>query len=165
MATNQGRTDVVIDLVKEYTQAKQRHNEVLNEIEALQRERNELEDLLGAYGRILELKGIEYTPWSNGSQTHEGGQVLLDVSPSDDAEDSLFEEVAPILDDYSERVVELMRSIFPKSLHYREIYKELESRGLVMGGKDPANTLLARFSSDDRLQRISRGTYRAKPNP
>lgn len=165
MATNQGRTDAVIDLVKEYTQARQRHSEVLNEIEALQRERNELEELLGAYGRILELKGIEHTPWSNGVQTHDGGHVLFKVSPTDDAEDALLEEVVPIPDDYSEMVVGLMRTIFPKSLHYRDIYKELESRGLVMGGKDPANTLLARFSSDDRLQRISRGTYRAKPIP
>ena len=43
--------------------------------------------------------------------------------------------------------------------HYRRIYEALAERGLVVGGKDPANTLLARYFNDSRLQRVARGTY------
>ena len=46
--------------------------------------------------------------------------------------------------------------------HYREIYKALVERGLVVGGKDPANTLLARYFNDPRLERVARGTYALK---
>lgn len=46
--------------------------------------------------------------------------------------------------------------------HYRHIYTELADRGLVVGGKDPANTLLARFFNDPRVKRVSRGTYALK---
>ncbi|MYH68384.1 MAG: hypothetical protein F4152_07540 [Dehalococcoidia bacterium] len=46
--------------------------------------------------------------------------------------------------------------------HYRHIYAELAKRGLVVGGKDPANTLLARFFNDPRLKRVGRGTYALK---
>ena len=46
--------------------------------------------------------------------------------------------------------------------HYRDIYTELADRGLVVGGKDPANTLLARFFNDPRLKRVGRGTYALK---
>jgi len=45
-------------------------------------------------------------------------------------------------------------------MHYREIERELRARGQVMlGGQDPANTLLARYFDDERLYRPSRGTY------
>jgi HB1, ASXL, restriction endonuclease HTH domain len=45
-------------------------------------------------------------------------------------------------------------------MHYREIYEELGRRGQVsVGGRDPANALLARYFSDERLYRPARGTY------
>ena len=49
-----------------------------------------------------------------------------------------------------------------EAAHYRHIYTELAGRGLVVGGKDPANTLLARFFNDPRLKRVGRGTYALK---
>ncbi len=48
-------------------------------------------------------------------------------------------------------------------VHYREIEKALRERGAVsLGGKDPANSLLARYFADPRLLRVSRGTYASK---
>ena len=46
--------------------------------------------------------------------------------------------------------------------HYREIYQALAERGLTVGGKDPANTLLSRYFNDPRLTRVKRGTYALK---
>jgi hypothetical protein len=48
-------------------------------------------------------------------------------------------------------------------LHYRELAQILIDRGIVLGGKDPAGTLLsiitnARYSN--RFERCARGTYR-----
>ena len=45
-------------------------------------------------------------------------------------------------------------------MHYREIERALRERGAIsLGGKDPANALLARYFDDLRLRRVSRGTY------
>lgn len=56
-------------------------------------------------------------------------------------------------------VVELLREV-GKPLHYRDIERELRARGkLQVDGKNPANTLLARFFNDSRLYRPARGTY------
>ena len=56
-------------------------------------------------------------------------------------------------------VVELLREV-GHPLHYRDIEKELRARGVLrVEGKNPANTLLARFFNDPRLYRPSRGTY------
>lgn len=48
-------------------------------------------------------------------------------------------------------------------IHYRELTRLVLERGIVLGGKDPAGTLLsiltnARYS--DRFERCARGTYR-----
>ena len=59
----------------------------------------------------------------------------------------------------ADQVVELLREI-GRPMHYREIEQELRARGKVrLGGKDPANTLLARYFRDGRLYRPKRGTY------
>lgn len=45
-------------------------------------------------------------------------------------------------------------------MHYRQIAEELQRRGkFAGGGKDPANSLLATYFSDPRLERTRRGTY------
>lgn len=59
----------------------------------------------------------------------------------------------------ADQVVELLREL-GRPMHYREIERELRARGKVhVGGKDPANTLLARYFRDKRLYRPKRGTY------
>ncbi len=54
-------------------------------------------------------------------------------------------------------VLEVLRDHEP--LHYREIYAKVAETGVIIPGKDPAATLLARFSRDPRVERISAGTY------
>ena len=56
-------------------------------------------------------------------------------------------------------VVDLLREV-GRPLHYREIEQELRARGAIQAeGKNPANTLLARYFNDPRLYRPARGTY------
>ncbi|MCY3505869.1 MAG: HTH domain-containing protein [Chloroflexi bacterium] len=61
----------------------------------------------------------------------------------------------------AELVVEYLQET-GQPAHYREIYRALAEQGLVVGGKDPANTLLARYFNDSRLERVARGTYALK---
>ena len=61
----------------------------------------------------------------------------------------------------ADRVVEYLQEV-GKPLHYRRIYDGLHKRGLQVGGKDPANTLLSRYFNDPRLERVGRGTYALK---
>ena len=59
----------------------------------------------------------------------------------------------------ADKVVSLLTNV-GRPMHYREIERELRARGQVTaGGRDPANTLLARYFNDERLYRSSRGTY------
>lgn len=44
-------------------------------------------------------------------------------------------------------------------MHYQPLTREVQARGIAIGGKNPANTLLAHLSRDDRFYRPSRGTY------
>lgn len=46
-----------------------------------------------------------------------------------------------------------------KPLHYQQLTQEVQMRGISIGGQNPANTLLAHLSRDDRFYRPSRGTY------
>lgn len=61
----------------------------------------------------------------------------------------------------ADRVVDYLQEI-GKPMHYRQIYDGLHKRGLDVGGKDPANTLLSRYFNDPRLERVGRGTYALK---
>jgi len=69
--------------------------------------------------------------------------------------------VQPVSSDESiaDMVVALLREL-GTPLHYRDIYETLSKAGKVeMAGKDPANSLLARYFRDERLYRPARGTY------
>jgi hypothetical protein len=46
-----------------------------------------------------------------------------------------------------------------EAMHYSDLTLEAQRRGVAIGGKNPANTLLAHLSRDDRFYRPSRGTY------
>ena len=59
-------------------------------------------------------------------------------------------------------VVRFLQGMYPEAMHFREIYVHLEQQGMGSNSADPANTLLAYYSDDERLERIMRGTYRAK---
>ena len=63
-----------------------------------------------------------------------------------------------VLSESVDAVFELLRQS-DQPLHYREIHARVASSGIVVTGKDPAATLLARFTRDPRIQRVSSGTY------
>ena len=46
-----------------------------------------------------------------------------------------------------------------ESMHYMPLTREVQLRGISIGGKNPANTLLAHLSRDSRFYRPGRGTY------
>ena len=62
----------------------------------------------------------------------------------------------------ADAVVSLLRGSYPQEMHFREISDHLLDQGFESKGQDPANTFLSYFSNDDRLERVARGTYRAK---
>ena len=59
-------------------------------------------------------------------------------------------------------VMEVLQESGP--LHYRKIYEKVADAGITIPGKDPAATLLSRFSRDPRVERVSAGTYRIIPD-
>ena len=70
---------------------------------------------------------------------------------------------SPALVESVDATVEVLRQN-GRPLHYRQIYAEVTNMGVYVTGKDPAATLLARFSRDPRIERVSSGTYRLIPD-
>ena len=71
--------------------------------------------------------------------------------------DSRSSRQSPELSKSVDAAVEVLRREGP--LHYRDIYAKIAEMGVSVIGKDPAATLLSRFSRDPRIRRISSGTY------
>lgn len=46
-----------------------------------------------------------------------------------------------------------------KPMHYHQLAREIQLRGVAIGGQTPANTMLAHLTRDDRFYRPARGTY------
>jgi uncharacterized protein YigA (DUF484 family) len=44
-------------------------------------------------------------------------------------------------------------------MHYRELTRAIQDRGVVIGGRDPSNNVIAAMSRDSRFYRPRRGTY------
>lgn len=44
-------------------------------------------------------------------------------------------------------------------VYYQELAREIQLRGVAIGGQTPANTMLAHLSRDGRFYRPARGTY------
>jgi uncharacterized protein YigA (DUF484 family) len=44
-------------------------------------------------------------------------------------------------------------------VHYRELTRAIQDRGVVIGGRDPSNNVIAAMSRDARFYRPRRGTY------
>ena len=146
-------------------------------LKRIEADRDELEAVLSEVGQKwsdLEKKGGDV------EQHIEALQVLLGERPYVDPEpppsQPLF-DVRPgqrfgfgfgeptrneLREANANQVVALLREV-GKPLHYRDIYRELETRErfqfLEVGGVDPAATLLSRFFKDPRLYRPQRGTY------
>jgi hypothetical protein len=121
---------------------KRRLAEIDKEREDLLERRRELDAALNRIdeerGHIVALLGLD------------GSTVAADV------------QATTLSDDPADLVVRLLRETGP--LHYRDIERQLRSRGWYQaGGADPANTLLAKYFQDPRLYRPRRGVYAIRP--
>ena len=117
---------------------------VRTEIKELQAKKGVLEAQVAAWAVILSAGGQRETRESEDTQTASNEtSKLLNRQKSADA------------------VVELLRET-GAPLHYRRIYEELTAQGIEVKGKNPPNTLLARFFDDPRLERVGQGTYQIK---
>lgn len=98
---------------------------------------------------------------AQGKRDHLASQLgELQQLLADDPE-KLAEPTAPTAD--ANAVLEVLID-HGKPMHYRDIYSALADVGFQVGGADPASTLLTRFFSDWRLERIARGTYQIREN-
>ena len=61
----------------------------------------------------------------------------------------------------ADQVVEFLRSIYPASMNAVQIWTEMERRGMKINSNKPANALYVSFYQDARIERVSRGAYRA----
>ena len=60
----------------------------------------------------------------------------------------------------SQIVFEQMNSDSKKTpIHYRDLTNEIQSKGILLPGKDPAANLLSHISRDERFVRVAPGTY------
>ena len=44
-------------------------------------------------------------------------------------------------------------------MHFRELTRAMQDRGIAIGGRDPSNNVIAAMSRDARFYRPRRGTY------
>ena len=122
----------------ELTRLQQVLSETESQIIELERKRMAVEGLVG------HLEGIV----SSGRHAEPEVQNRLHVSIRERSPRSVG----------ANEVVEFLNSL-GRPAHYKEIYEEFKNRGIAIGGKDPANTLLSRYYNDPRLKRVKRGTY------
>ena len=88
------------------------------------------------------------------SETDSEGDAAVDRPPEGGG-------TLPTPQESADAVVDLLQEA-NEPLHYRAIYEILRGRGMEVRGKNPPNTLLARFFDDPRLERVGQGTYRIK---
>ncbi len=117
------------------------------QIQDLQSKEETLQSQVDAWLVILSAAGMESTPELN-----------------DEAKTAPIKQDRPMTNkqESANAVVDLLHEV-GGALHYRQIYEKLAARGIEVKGKNPPNTLLARFFDDPRLERVRQGTYQIKP--
>lgn len=94
----------------------------------------------------------------------EGGEDLAglpassSVPPSPPSVGSLPERSARARTATADDVVDLLARE-GTSMHYKDIHAAIVERGIPIGGRGNADTLLSRYFKDERLERVARGTY------
>jgi hypothetical protein len=118
----------------------------------LERDSRKLQDLTAAVAnKKRAIAAIEELMRLEGVDEAEGGTVTqFPVVPAAPASSPIADAVHGYLE---ERGV---------PVHYTELTREVLLRGVAIGGKNPANTLLAHLSRDARFNRPGRGTYGLK---
>ena len=155
MDNSHGINGLVETLSEEHRRLLEEYEEVRGQLLIFQHRESELAELIEACAKLLAANGI--APDSIPDTRQDGVEgARNDFSSSSEVRKHSVEQ-------RGDRVVGFLQSIYPREMHFRDIYKEMERHGVVRYGKDPANALLASYSSDERLERVARGTYRAKP--
>lgn len=141
---------------QELKRLEMRMAELDDSLSKLRRERQQVAEAVIHLRGLLQIEetASHMRPRSMELDSTMGAPLLAMPSPSRAQGPSRRESDADL-------VVEYLREV-GKPLHYRQIYDGLHKRGLDVGGKDPANTLLSRYFNDPRLERVGRGTYALK---
>lgn len=114
--------------------------EVSNKIEELEKSKKFPEEGLQHIDALLRLEGIVLNDIRNNSVTH-SAFALNDGSSITNAVFNLLEKMH-------------------KPIHYKELTKKIQRKGIIIPGKNPSATLLSRINRDERFKRIAkRGTY------
>ncbi len=119
-------------------------NTLEEKVTSLQEQRDQLVAKMRHIQALLTLEGIH---------VQESSELL---KPSESKMDGLN---AP--SSLADAVNQLLKDK-EKEMHYRDIFKALEARGIHVPGKDPGINLVAHIHSDPRFLRPRRGVYGLK---
>jgi len=113
---------------------------VSKEIEELEKNKKFPEEVLHHIDALLKLEGIVLDNLKNKSVTY-GAFALNDGSSITNAVFTLLEKMH-------------------KPMHYKDLTKKIQGKGISIPGKNPSATLLSRINRDERFKRTGkRGTY------
>ena len=151
-----------------FTEARRRRVERLAETEAeieqLTLERDKLRKEVAALDSLLGHETHPSPTEANPANIDQRqGQMSSVAEPDLDVEDRDEPRHSPALQESVDATIEVLRE-HTRPLHYREIHRKVAEMGVEVLGKDPAATLLSRFSRDPRIERVSSGTYRLIPH-
>jgi len=114
--------------------------EVSQKIEELEKNKKLPEEGLQHIDALLKLEGIALNNLRNNSVTH-GALALNDGSSITNAVFNILEKMH-------------------RPMHYKELTKKIQKKGIRIPGKNPSATLLSRINRDERFKRTEkRGTY------
>jgi hypothetical protein len=133
-----GEMSFVEELLARYRQVRRDVDSDLREVQVLQARVAEKKRALDAIQELIRI---------------EGAQV-----PAEEAEVVQFPAPAAGGTPISETAYAILTER-REPLHYQPLTRAVQDRGIAIGGKNPANTLLAHLSRDERFYRPSRGTY------
>ena len=150
-----------------FMEARRRRVECLEQTEAkieqLMLERDKLRREVTALDRLLGQETNSSSTETEAEESVNQRQTTVAANLDFGAGDLETSRRSPALTESVDATVEVLRQHM-RPLHYREIHRRVADMGINVQGKDPAATLLSRFSRDPRIERVSSGTYRLVPD-
>jgi hypothetical protein len=132
--------------------AKERRNELVQELEGLRRELTELSTRLAI--REGQLKNLDELLALEDGPTKEAGDHPVPVATPNSPAAPNGTSGAPFLA-FAADVLNSKGS----PIHYKAMAEILSTKGVYVPGRDPAANLLSHMSRDSRFRRFARGTY------
>jgi hypothetical protein len=121
-----------------------RHRQLTEEVN---RQTAKAQDLMA---RVAKMKGaldaLEQLIRHEGGEVPQGATAVV-VFPKRRAGTPITEAAYAILE------------VRGEPMYYQDLAREVQRRDVLIGGQNPANTMLAHLSRDDRFYRPGRGTY------